>query len=307
MTCTLDEALEAVLAGQPLELDRIDARVRDQLEALGLAVETSSPPRLRRCADSVRLNAGAIRRAGLADGLTVQTLLACASTNDVLRQRFRHRHAVLAEAQTAGRGRCGRRWLSPPGTGLCLSFGYRFAAGMPVPGALSPSVALALAEALSLPELRVKWPNDLVARDLKLAGVLIELRSAGDGIAAIIGVGLNVDLGVCRDRVREATQRGMIDLAALGASCLDRNRIAARLLNALDRICSRWHREAGVGLAERYARLDALAGRVLRVATGQGVLEGRAAGICADGRLRLIDASGSEHRIAAGEVQLDGG
>ena len=131
-------------------------------------------------------------------GFTVEILPSVDSTNSELMRRARAGRTepvlLVAEAQTAGRGRLGRAWASDPGASLTFSLGLPLA---PADwSGLSLAVGVALAEALH-PEVRIKWPNDLWLRDRKLAGILIETASStADLLAqrryAVIGVGINL-------------------------------------------------------------------------------------------------------------------
>lgn len=183
--------------------------------------------------------------------------------------------ALLAEAQTAGRGRRGKAWQSPPGANLYLSLAWpiRDAAG------LSLAVGVACAEALRLPQVRVKWPNDLMVGDCKLGGVLIELA----GGIAVIGIGLNVHMP---DDAAARIDQPWTDLAALGA-LESRNPLAARLIDALVAALLEFEARGFAAFATRWRALDGLAGREVRVASGDQVHHGIAAGVADDGGLRV--------------------
>jgi BirA family biotin operon repressor/biotin-[acetyl-CoA-carboxylase] ligase len=148
----------------------------------------------------VKWRGEAIRQAvaPLAPGFTVEVLAEVDSTNSELMRRARSgRHdpvLLVAEAQTAGRGRLGRGWASAPGDSLTFSLGLALA---PEDwSGLSLAVGVAIAEALD-PRVRIKWPNDLWVEGRKLAGILIETATPTGGDPqgpryAVIGVGLNV-------------------------------------------------------------------------------------------------------------------
>jgi BirA family transcriptional regulator, biotin operon repressor / biotin---[acetyl-CoA-carboxylase] ligase len=135
--------------------------------------------------------------APLLDGFTVEVLPELDSTNGELMRRTRAGQAepvlLVAERQTAGRGRLGRSWASRPGDSLTFSLGLPFA---PADwSGLSLAVGVAVAEALH-PRIGIKWPNDLWVDDRKLAGILIETAGTGPDTAAgrytVIGVGINI-------------------------------------------------------------------------------------------------------------------
>ncbi|MGY3232426.1 BirA family biotin operon repressor/biotin-[acetyl-CoA-carboxylase] ligase [Luteibacter sp. HA06] len=123
---------------------------------------------------------------------------------------------VMAETQSAGRGRRGRTWLSPPGMNLYLSVLKRFDSGFASLSGLSLAVGVMLIRALDELGIRtagLKWPNDVMAGNAKLAGILVELSGEYSGpCAAIIGVGLNIRLP---DSLHERAGQPITDLASL--------------------------------------------------------------------------------------------
>ena len=237
------------------------------------------------------------------------------STNDALFACFRHRHALLAEYQTAGRGRRGRSWISPPGCGISISYGFRFDRGLQRLGSLSLVAGVAVAEALAEGgvadggvAVNLKWPNDLVVGERKLGGLLIEIRGAGAGgpSKAVIGLGINARL----PRAAEAPGQYLppdqpwTDLYAITKQALDRNRLAARLIAALDAACREFEQYGFEPFEARWAALDALRGRHVRVIGGNHEkLEGAAEGVTPRGRLRLVRC-GNVFELDAGEVSI---
>lgn len=196
------------------------------------------------------------------------------STNAELLRRGVPGVALLAESQSAGRGRRGRAWVSPPGANLCLSLSWRVRR----PAGLSLALGVACAEALGDPRIRVKWPNDLVVGACKLAGLLIELS----GDVAVIGLGLNVRLPG-----DTPIDQPWIDLARLGMAT-PRNELAARLLDAMVAALVAFDAHGLAAFDARWAALDALAGRDVRVSGSDGHWHGTARGIAADGGLRVM-------------------
>ena len=124
------------------------------------------------------------------------------STNQQLLNRHEekdiHSEVLFAEYQTAGRGRRGDKWVSPPGTGLCFSVGWLFDVPPATFSALSLVIGTSLVETLKkngLKKVYLKWPNDVVTDKGKLAGILIELRAqAGGPATTVIGIGVNLDI-----------------------------------------------------------------------------------------------------------------
>lgn len=285
------------------------AAVWKQVEALrqaGLPVHSKRGQGYRLDRSLTMLDADAIR-AGLADPeVTVAVVDVVDSTNTAMAERgFVHRHALLAEYQTGGRGRRGRRWLAPPGCGLCLSFGFRFECGLQRLGALSLVAGVAAAEALreaSRLDIGLKWPNDLLLDDRKLAGLLVEIRGASDGpCQVVIGLGVNWWLP---ETSNTPPDQPWTDLVGHGAIDVDRNQLAGRVIDALDRACASYQRDGFDDFHRRWQALDALAGRSVRVESGDGgVMTGTADGITARGGLWLRHGD-DRVELSAGEVSI---
>jgi BirA family transcriptional regulator, biotin operon repressor / biotin---[acetyl-CoA-carboxylase] ligase len=214
---------------------------------------------------------------------------------------------LLAEHQSAGRGRRARRWLAAPGSSLCFSVGWQFAV-MPADfGALSLAVGVALRRAVRAAcgvELQLKWPNDLLFRQRKLAGVLIELRAEGAGAAyVVVGVGLNLALGA--DLRRNLAGAGAVatDLVETGALAAHRNELAAVLVSALIDCLADFGERGFAPLRAEWQSADALRDSEVVVSSAAGDLHGRAAGVDPDGALRLMTDAGIV-RVLSGDVSL---
>lgn len=233
------------------------------------------------------------------------------STNARLLEGTRPREGaafvLLAEQQSAGRGRRGRTWLAPPGGAICLSIGWSFARLPPDVGALSLAIGICARRALAdcgAAGVMLKWPNDLVVDGAKLGGILIELHTEAAGPAfAVVGIGLNVALDAgLRDAIG-ATGTQATDLAALGLERPDRNLIAARLI---ERCIAGLEEFEVAGLrvfAAEWREADALRGRQITVHAAGGTLAGIARGIDVTGALMLETAAGLRS-VVAGEVSV---
>jgi BirA family biotin operon repressor/biotin-[acetyl-CoA-carboxylase] ligase len=210
---------------------------------------------------------------------------------------------LVAEAQTAGRGRMGRTWLSPPGAALMFSVLLRPDAVRPARRGWIPLLAgVAIASAIrSLTGLdaRLKWPNDVLVGDAKLAGILAE-QSAD---AIVVGVGINVSTRQAELPVETATS-----LAIEGASCTDRQLLLCGVLGEIERLYLAWSGTASPGdpdasgLRDAYRRRCATLGRQVRVEfPGGDMVRGTALDVDADGRLLLRTADGAL-AVSAGDV-----
>ncbi|HET7300149.1 MAG TPA: biotin--[acetyl-CoA-carboxylase] ligase [Oleiagrimonas sp.] len=212
---------------------------------------------------------------------------------------------VLAEGQQAGRGRRGRMWLSPPGLNIYLSCLKRFEQGFAGLSGLSLTVGVAVAQALEdvgVTDAGLKWPNDVLARGGKLAGILVELNGEYQGpCVAIVGVGINVRLP---PSMREDIGQPVMDLAGLcHDQPPDRNLVAARLISRLrDSLC-RFEIDGFGAFADDFARRDLLRGKSLRLHGAQGTFEGVGAGVDAQGALLVRTAQG-EVRVDSAEVTV---
>ncbi|WP_433223686.1 biotin--[acetyl-CoA-carboxylase] ligase [Dactylosporangium sp. CS-047395] len=209
---------------------------------------------------------------------------------------------VVAERQTAGRGRLGRQWESPPRAGLALSVLLRPTAPPARLGWLPLLAGVALAEAvrrIARIDAYLKWPNDLLLQgDRKTAGILAE---AADGAVAL-GIGLNVTL-----REDELPRPDATSLALAGAENTDRDPLLRALLRALADWYVRFAEHGGdpeaSGLREAYIFHCGTIGRRVSVdLPGGPVLEGQASGIDGDGRLQVTDRFGAVRTVAAGDV-----
>jgi BirA family transcriptional regulator, biotin operon repressor / biotin---[acetyl-CoA-carboxylase] ligase len=240
-------------------------------------------------------------------GLSVEVLPSVPSTNSLLLDRARTAQAVqpallVAEQQTAGRGRQGRTWHSEQGASLTFSL------ALPLQLAdwsgLSLAVGVALADALdaldahAVPRIGLKWPNDLWYLDApgagrKLGGILVETVSAGAGRLAVIGIGLNVLPLRARDASSGFACLRELDAAATAPGAL--HRIALPLAQAL----RRFEDHGFAAFERRFAVRDVLLGRPVRTESLQGFAEG----VTAQGALR-VRTDKALHEVHGGEVSV---
>jgi BirA family biotin operon repressor/biotin-[acetyl-CoA-carboxylase] ligase len=288
-----------------------------KLAALGVEVE-SLPGRGYRLVQPVDLLDAARIRAGLPAEIAarlahLEALAATDSSNARVLESARpvgELVACLAEYQSAGRGRRGRGWVAPPGSGLCLSVGGRLAAAPSDYAVLAPAVGVACAdvlESLGVEGVGLKWPNDLLKDGRKLGGILIELRGEAQGPAVVaVGLGLNFHLGESiRATIIAAGGLPPADLEeSMEGPAPDRNVAAAALIAAIVRCLD----EAPAGLGQTalngWRSRDALHGKAVRI-TGSGAEQiGIARGVDRAGALLLEDVDGQLRRITAGEATL---
>jgi BirA family biotin operon repressor/biotin-[acetyl-CoA-carboxylase] ligase len=225
-----------------------------------------------------------------------------------------HAHALVADRQTAGRGRRGRQWHSPPGRNIYLSLGWHFdQAG----GAITPlplAVAVSLARALrrvGIAEPGIKWPNDLQAGGSKLAGILVEMRSAAPGRAlAVIGIGINVCMpaeAVSGGDIGQSWTDVCSQLRQPAAAGL-RDRLCGIVLDELLQGAAQFAAQGFEPFAADWRRWDVLRGREVVISCAGEVLSGTADGITPGGGLLVsCRSAGGEPRLrefVAGEVSI---
>jgi len=260
------------------------------------------------------LSAEAVRRelpqfaAGRLRNLDVHEALASTSdallaVGDLPAGRF---DACLAEFQTAGRGRRGRRWLAPFGSGLCLSVNWTFRDAPAALGALSLAAGVAVLRALAslgVAGAGLKWPNDIVHEGRKLGGILIDLRGEAAGPAyVVVGVGLNTRLSAQAFAALRAEGSEAVDLATLGAAPR-RSSMAALLVGEFALALEEFDARGFVAFADEWRCADALAGRPVRVLQGRDSQDGVARGVDPDGAL-VLETGGARRRILSGDVSV---
>jgi BirA family biotin operon repressor/biotin-[acetyl-CoA-carboxylase] ligase len=222
-------------------------------------------------------------------------------------QGAEHGRAVVAEAQTAGRGRLGRSFFSPPRTNLYASFVLRPSGSAATLGTLPLAAGIAVAETIAR-ELRdaarveLKWPNDVLVDGKKVSGILLERASASGDAAVILGIGvnLNVDPALFPEEFRARAS----SLSERAGRPIDRARFAARLFEALEAALDAHAAGGFAALRARFEALFRMTGRRARVAdAAERVREGVVLGVGADGSLRLGTYDGEE-RLFAGDVTV---
>lgn len=230
------------------------------------------------------------------------------STNAVLAARARAGApagvVLVAEHQTAGRGRLDRVWVTPPRAALTFSVLLEPAR---VPAERWPWLPLLAGIAVSEGVRRVaevdtslKWPNDVLVGDHKLAGILVERVDTPTGAMAVVGVGLNVSLTAAELPVATATS-----LLLAGARTTDRSVVLREVLRSLEALYVQWQADEGDasrGLLESYVRRCGTLGRRVRVELPTGEqLVGEATGVDGDGRLEVRTEAGARI-LGAGDV-----
>lgn len=231
------------------------------------------------------------------------------STNSYLMRRENSTmHVCLAEFQSAGRGRRGRVWVSPFAQNIYCSIGWGFEGGVAALEGLSLVVGLVIVRTLQrygVSGLELKWPNDVLYQDKKLAGVLIEMTGDPAGYCqVVIGMGINVAMG---DDQAHAIGQPWIELRSIlerqGLPYISRNLLVAKLIDELMLILNDYEKTGFVGYCAEWQSLNAHAGQVVELRNGNLVCSGLCLGVSGVGALILETEQGREV-FHGGEISL---
>ncbi len=263
-------------------------------------------------ADAIR---GTLSEASIARLDELEVFAGIDSTNSYLMQQPAPPagclRVALTDNQTSGRGRHGRVWQSPAGSGLALSAAYTYAES---PSDL-PSLTLAIGlgvivalEGLGIEGVNLKWPNDLMALDGKVGGILTEAQThGGTEVTVVTGVGLNLDLSEHPDfGIETDWARRIVDLKRVARDLPAPRRIASALIDGLCRSFVDFEVRGFSGLAGLWLERDWLFGREVAIDTPRQQIVGTGAGIGEDGALLVDTKSDGTQRITTGSVLVAG-
>ena len=226
------------------------------------------------------------------------------STNEALKgECFAHNKLVVAEYQSAGRGRRGRQWVSPIASNLYWSLGWKTQLPVQQLGGLSLVVGLAIVNALKqlgVKDVEVKWPNDIRYQGRKLGGILVEL--SGDmvgGLNVIIGVGLNVHMAsVAADSI----DQGWINLQELKPD-ISRQAVLIIVIKQLQSHLKQFSSEGFESFQADWRQVDECFNKKVSILQGDDVINGVGAGVDTNGAFLLQTGKGIKP-VYAGEVSL---
>lgn len=231
------------------------------------------------------------------------------SSNDTIKASMQHLalpngYTVLAEAQTEGRGRRGKRWFSPFGSNLYMSMYWRLDQGMAAAMGLSLALGTAVAQvisALGIEHVELKWPNDILIEGKKIAGILVELEGQALGVAhAIIGIGVNLAMP---SLLNNEIDQPWTDIRNHISSGFDRNQLAALLVSKCRACLDEFSAQGLSAFVERWQEFDKLKNQPVRIIMGDREINGIAQGIDETGAI-LINCNGTLEKFHAGEVSL---
>ena len=303
----LGEVFESLAARRKAPVDAGDAPLKAELAAYGVTVRGDQAILDERIelldANAIRAQLGGAAGAWLK---TLEVFTHIGSTNTELMQRAAggaiDGTVLLAEAQTAGRGRRGRQWASPFARNLALSLGIRIRRPLEEIGAVSLAVGVAVANTLAaagVPGVTLKWPNDVLAGGRKLCGILIELPGAAARPEVVVGIGVNMGSAAALAGRVEQPIADVLEHVPQAS----RNAIAGALIDAVLALCRRFEAEGFAAIKPAYEALHGFHGRPARIVTGNETFEGTVVGVELDGALRFRGAAG-ERAFSAGEVSL---
>lgn len=227
------------------------------------------------------------------------------STNDYLlnKETLVAGTICLAEQQTAGRGRCGRNWLSPASGNLYLSLSWDFTKKIASLNGLTLVIGIAIINALNaygLSRVKLKWPNDVYFSQRKLAGILVEsAKITKNSTQVVIGIGLNIYMP------QESTilNQPWIDVYSIEKHPPDRNRLAGLILRELFIALPKFQEFSLSAFRHRWQELDLLVGQELSIHTPKGDILGIGAGIDEFGNL-LLRQGNTVQAFNSGEISV---
>jgi len=215
-----------------------------------------------------------------------------------------HGSVVFAEYQSEGRGRRNKRWISPIGSGICFSVGWRFEV-MPISlGLLSLYMGIAVARSLNslkIKEVGLKWPNDIITTGHKIGGILLDIRGESTGpLDVIVGVGINYELPKYR---LISVDQPIIDVCSVSKKRFSRNMIAASLLSNVLEILHDLQTGANLNLLNEWRQFDYYIGKEATLILPNEKITGILKGVDEQGSLlMLVDGKLLSYR--SGEVSL---
>ncbi len=214
---------------------------------------------------------------------------------------------LVADRQTAGKGRQGRSWSSPPLSGLTFSVLLKPDVPPLRASTLPLVVGLSVAQAVSglVPECHVglKWPNDIQIDGCKLCGILCEMRAEGDRVRHIVaGIGINVNLSVTDMPPEIAAIATSLSIAA--GHSFDREKVLDAILLSLEETYLRWLTQGFDSLRPEISKFDILRGNPVTIECGAKTLSGIAYGIAPDGALMVLKSDGTMEPVYSGDAHI---
>ncbi len=242
-------------------------------------------------------------------GSRIKYVTTTSSTNDLARAMARdgapEGTIVVAEEQTGGKGRAGRKWQSPPGTGLLFSLILRPDLLPPETPMLTLVSAVAVARAISASTgvtPRIKWPNDLLIGDRKVCGILTEMAGEMDRVDfVVVGIGINVNLGL------SGTPQGLEGVSSLDIEAgrrLDRPSILRTVLQEIEYWYSTYMRDGAEPVLSEWRARSMTIGNRVTVSSPRMTFDGQAVDVDCDGALIVEVDGGARRRVLCGDISV---
>ena len=299
--------------GERLGISRVAIKKRiDRLQAAGFPVDSVAGRGYQLKPGVELLSAQAISEklvlANTAMQPDIQWFHSLDSTNRYLEQQdlvANRLQVVVAESQPEGQGRRGRAWVASAYKNLMLSIGYRYPAWPQNTSAISLAFAVAVHRALvglGAASVQLKWPNDIVANNSKLGGLLVTASGeAGGELSLVLGVGINVDLAA--DLLQQIDQPA-IDLRRLDAAHITRNQLAAEIISNTAEMLSLYPESGFQPFADYWNSHAIWIGQQVRLFDGAQEYCGELQGVDANGELCLLDKQGHIGKFNSAELSL---
>lgn len=221
-------------------------------------------------------------------------------------QQLANGTVCLAEMQTAGKGRLGRDWVSPFSKNIYMSIAWSFKSGIGAISGLSLACGVAVCRALTQVGLKghgLKWPNDILVDERKLAGILVEIQGESQNeVTAVVGVGLNC--GMTNEEGQQISQPWIDMESAMLEQPFSRNELVSEMLNELLVVLNAFEFSGLSPLLNEWDVYDVQNGRCVEIISGDEKRSGTAHGITVDGQLKLKTEQGTIELISSGEVSL---
>jgi len=221
-------------------------------------------------------------------------------------QKLQNGMVCIAEMQTSGKGRLGRAWVSPFAQNLYISFLWNFKTGIGALSGLSLACGIAVCHALQNFGLKghvLKWPNDILFEEKKLAGILVDIQGESqDEYTAIVGIGIN-----CHMTAQEANQidQPWTDIkTAMSGKPFSRNVLASELIGQVLKVLNRFESEGLKPLLPEWDKYDVCRNKKVKIISGATSSLGIAKGVTELGELKLLKNTGDIERVISGEVSL---
>jgi BirA family biotin operon repressor/biotin-[acetyl-CoA-carboxylase] ligase len=286
----------------------------EELRSLGYGIEASPHTGYRLVSAPDLLHADDLRsrlgRTGVI-GRDIRVFQETTSTNDIIeklaRDGVKEGVVVFAESQTRGRGRLGRKWISPGGKGLWFSVLLRPKLRPQAVTRLTVASATALVRAVHsqtglMPE--IKWPNDLLVGGRKLAGILTEMSAELDRVKYVI-LGIGVDVNLTASEFPLEIRRTATSLRIETGTAIDRAELAAWILRELDRDYNRVCSGLYEAVADEWEQRCTTLGRDVVISAGNRGIKGRAESLDGDGALLLRTEHGHLEAVVGGDVTVE--